>query len=374
MSDGRQPGPDGRRWQVGLACNERVRRDYVDEADLARLAVCAEFSYRPFSVASGLESPAPRDGEAEADLARFAAGLDVLVVCHGAPFVGPDVIAGAPRLTLLGELEGDRFGHRLDVAAARERGVRVVDTSHGSSWAAAEWALGLALVGLRNAGASFRRIVAHQAAFVPVAERSGPGYHGAELSHKRVGLIGFGYLGRRLVELLRPFLVDVVVFDPFVPRELAEPYRVSFGPLSAVLACDVVFTLVPHTPRTEGMLGAAELAQLRPGSVFVNVSRGKVVDAAALVERLQSGDVIACLDVFDPEPMPLDSAVADLPNVFLSPHIAGVTEESRRRFFSLMVDEILRHFAGLEPLSELTSGIVQLHTAPASAGERLSGP
>jgi phosphoglycerate dehydrogenase-like enzyme len=352
----------------------------VDEADLARLGAFADFSYRPFSVASGLdpltvasglESPVRRDPGAEADLARFAARLDVLVVCHGAPFVGPDVLARAPRLTLLGELEDDRFGHRLDVAAAQEKGVRVVDTSHGSSWAAAEWALGLALVGLRNAGASFRRIVAHQPAFVPVGQRSGPGYHGAELSHKRVGLIGFGYLGRRLVELLRPFLVDVVVFDPFVPRELAEPYRVEFGPLSAALACDVVFTLVPHTPRTEGMLGRDELAQLRPGSVFVNVSRGKVVDGEALFERLQRGDVTACLDVFDPEPMPLGSPVADLANVFLSPHIAGVTEESRRRFFSLMVDEILRHFAGLEPLSELTSGIVHLHTAPAYTGERL---
>jgi phosphoglycerate dehydrogenase-like enzyme len=346
----------------------------VGPADLARLAAFADFSYRPFSVASGLdplsvasglETPAPRHPRAAADLARFAAHLDVLVVCHGAPFVGPDILAHAPRLKLLGELEDDRFGHRLDVVAAQERGVRVVDTSHGSSWAAAEWALGLALVGLRNAGASFRRIVAHQPAFVPVGERSGPGYHRAELSHKRVGLIGFGHLGRRLVELLRPFLVDVVVFDPYVPRELAEPYGVNFGALPAALACDVVFTLVPHTPRTEGMLGRDELAQLRPGSVFVNVSRGKVVDGAALFERLQRGDVIACLDVFDPEPMPPDSPLADLPNVFLSPHIAGVTEESRRRFFSLMVDEILRHFAGLEPLSELTPGIVRLHTAPA---------
>lgn len=377
MIGGPKAPADGRRRQVGLACSERVRREYVDGADLVRLEEFAEFSYRPFSVASGLdplsvasglESAPPRHPEVEADLARFAAPLDVLVVCHGAPYVGAEVIAGAPRLTLLGELEGDRFGHRLDVAAAQERGVRVVDTSHGSSWAAAEWALGLALVGLRNAGASFRRVIAHQAAFVPVAERSGPGYDGAELSHKRVGLIGFGYLGRRLVELLRPFLVDVVVFDPFVPRELAAPYGVNFGPLCAALDCDVVFTLVPHTPATERMLGPDELAQLRPGSVFVNVSRGKVVDSGALFERLRRGDVIACLDVFDPEPMPLDCPIADLPNVFLSPHIAGVTAESRRRFFSLMVDEILRHFAGFEPLSVLTTGIVRLHTAAGQPG------
>ena len=73
--------------------------------------------------------------------------------------------------------------------------------------------------------------------------------------------------------------------------------------------------------------------------------------------------MIACLDVFDPEPVPLDSPVRDLPNVFLTPHIAGYTEESRRRFFSLMVDECLRHFAGLEPWAALTTANVRPHVA-----------
>jgi phosphoglycerate dehydrogenase-like enzyme len=354
----------GCRPSVGLACNEDVRRDYVAPADVARLEAVADLTFHPFSVASGLGAPAPREAAAEAELARFAAHLDVLLVCHGAPFVSAELLDAAPRLTLLGELEGDRFGYRLDVEAAQRRGVRVVDTSHGSSWPAAEWALGLALVGLRNAGASFRRMIAHQPAFVPVADRSGPGFHGAELSGKRVGLVGFGHIGRRLVELLRPFGVEVRVFDPFVPRELAEPYGVRFGPLSTALSCDVVFVLVPHTVATEGMIGAGELDQLRPGGVLVNVSRGKVIDSAALLARLERGDVVACLDVFDPEPLPLDSPLVDLANVFVSPHIAGVTAESRFRFFSLMVDECLGHFEGLEPLGELSAGIVRLRTPP----------
>ena len=112
------------------------------------------------------------------------------------------------------------------------------------------------------------------------------------------------------------------------------------------------------------MLGADEIEKLRSGCVFVNVSRGKVVDSAALLARLKQGDIIACLDVFDPEPLPDDSAFVELANVFVSPHIAGVTEESRRRFFSLMVDECLRHFDGLEPWSELTAGIVRRRVPP----------
>jgi D-3-phosphoglycerate dehydrogenase / 2-oxoglutarate reductase len=353
------PATGDRRKRVGVACNEDIRRRYIDDVDIARLEAVADLAFQEFSVASNHAGPAPRDLEAEAGLARFAADLDVLIVGDGSPFVSSDVIARAADLTLLGELDGDRFGYRLDIGSAQEAGVRVVDMSHASSWPTAEWALGLALVGLRNAGAFFRLMIAREQTSFPFAERSGPGYDNAELSGKRVGMIGFGHLGRRLAELLAPFHVEIRAYDPFVARELGEPYQAVFGPLSTILDSDVVFVLVPHTSTTERMLGVAELDQLRPGAVFVNVSRGKVVDSAALLARLRRGDVIACLDVFDPEPIPRDSPILALPNVFVTPHIAGVTEESRRRFFSLMVDECLRHFDGLEPWAELTPRIVR---------------
>lgn len=357
-----------RRPVVGLACSEDIRDRYIDPVDVERLNVVAELRFEAFDVAPGLAGPAPRDPQAEAELARFAADLDVLVVCHGSPYVSDEVLAAAPRLSMLGELEGDRFGYHFDTLAAAARGVRIVDTTHGSSWPTAEWALGLALVGVRNAGAFFRRLIAHQPAFPPGVERGvGRGYERAELSHKRIGMIGFGHLARHLTKLLGPFEVDVVAYDPFVPRELGEAYGVVFGPLEAALSADVVFCLLPLTPRTERLLGAAELAQLRSGSVFVNVSRGRVVDSAALIERLSAGDVVASLDVFDPEPIPLDSPVRDLENVFLSPHLAGFNEESRRRFFALMVDECLRHFAGLEPYAELTPAVLDLRNSPTSA-------
>ena len=110
------------RLRVGLACNDYVRTHFVDPADLVRLESAAEFSYRSFSVASVLGSPAPRDPEAEAELSAFVADKDVLVVCHGAPFVSSAVLAASAHLTLLGELEGDRFGYSLDLAAATSEG------------------------------------------------------------------------------------------------------------------------------------------------------------------------------------------------------------------------------------------------------------
>jgi phosphoglycerate dehydrogenase-like enzyme len=364
----------GNRPMVGLACSKPVFRSYIDPADVKRLEARAGFVYRAFCTGGNGLSPVSRDSAAETELARFASELDVLVVCHGSPFVSEEVLDSASRLSLLGELEGDRFAHHFSLDAAVARGVRVVDTTHGSSWPTAEWALALALIGLRNAGALFRRMVSHQLAFPDgVRPRSGPGYDGAELSGKRVGMIGFGHVARRLVELLRPFHVDIVAFDPFAPRELAAAYGVTFGPLPVVMSLDVVLSLVPLTPGTAGMIGAEELARLRPGSVFVNVTRGGVVDSDALLDRLRGGDVIACLDVFDPEPVPPDSPIIDLPNVFLSPHVAGVTEESRRRFFSLMVDEIIRHLDGLEPLGELTRDIVSLrHIGTTTASAKAS--
>ena len=351
---------------VGLACSESIRQEYIDPRDVVRLETVAELRYRAFEVADGLGGPAVRDPQTEAEFASFVSDLDALVVCHGSPFVSHQVLDAGPRLSLLGELEGDRFGYHFDTTAAAERGLSIVDTTHGSSWPTAEWALGLALIGRRNAGALFRKMIAHEHGFPPGGKRrGGPGYDAAELSHKRVGMIGFGHLARHLTRLLAPFEVEIVAYDPFAPRELAEAYGVSFGPLEAALRGDVVFCLLPLTLRTEHLLGAEQLEQLRPGSVFVNVSRGAVVDTDALLRRLRRGDIVACLDVFDPEPVPLGSPVRDMDNVFLSPHIGGFTEESRRRFFNLMVDECLRHFAGLEPGHELTPAVLELRNGPA---------
>src|SRR5262249_36009962 len=116
---------------------------------------------------------------------------------------------------------------------------------------------------------------------------------------------------------------------------------------------DAVACLVPLTPATQGMIGRAQLDLLRPGSVFVNVSRGPVVDSQALIDRLRRGDVVAGLDVFDPEPIPCDSPIKDLPNVFLSPHMAGVTAACHPRNFQLAVDELARFFAGHETLYDV---------------------
>jgi phosphoglycerate dehydrogenase-like enzyme len=351
---------DPPRPRVGVACHPRLRPGYLAAADVARLEQVADLVLGDFEVAHSSWGTAPADPGAEQRLAAMAADLDVLVVCHGSPRVTDAVLADAPRLRIVGDLEGDRFWGRIDTAAARRRGIAVVDTSHGSSYPVAEWALALAMLGLRGAVPAFRSLIAGAETERPPAEEI------RELTGRTVGLIGFGHIAWRLVELLRPFDVSVIATDPYAPRELADALDITFAGLDHVLgSADVVICLAPLTSSTTGMLGAAELARLRPGTVFVNVSRGAIVDSAALRDRLQVGDIVGCLDVYDPEPFPVDDPVRRMPNVFLSPHLAGTTIESRSRFFRLMVDEVLRVVAGAEPRSVITDRVLagRAHTS-----------
>jgi phosphoglycerate dehydrogenase-like enzyme len=165
----------------------------------------------------------------------------------------------------------------------------------------------------------------------------------------------------------------VRVHDPYLPRAMADELGVLATSLDEVMGgSDVVISLVPLSPRTRGMLGRRELDLLRPGSVFVNVSRGPVVDSGALVDRLRRGDICAALDVFDPEPIPADHPIKQLPNVFLSPHIAGVTQASRTRFFTLMVDELDRFFHGHDTRFDLDPPTLanRRGVAPSAAQQR----
>lgn len=338
------------RKRVGIACTSAARARYFLADTVKRLEEFADVVWLEYDGGARVSAPA-EDAESISRLAEFVPDLDALVVSYGAPRVTDDILALAPKLVMVGDTHGDRFGARIDVAACERRGVLAVDTTNGSSDPVAEWALALILIGLRNAGAHFRRLVAGDILW-PDRDvfLSDPGYLNGELAGKTVGLIAAGNVGRRLIELLTPFGVDVLVYDPYAPIALADAYGFEFGELPVVLAeSDVVVCLVPVTTGTRDMLGAEEFAALKDGAVFVNVSRGAVVQTDALIAELASGRILACLDVVEPEPLAADSPLRAMPNVFLSPHIAGVTAASEPRFFELMVDEVERCLSGLRP-------------------------
>lgn len=336
------------RPRIGLASNaDSYLKDAVVE-EVERLRAFADFSFEEFNEPSDWDEAPPQNPKANTRLIKFASGLDGLIICHGSPRITAAILDAVPRVRIIGELEGDRFARRIDVEAASARGVKAVDTTHGSSYGVSEWALAMAMIGLRNAGALFRRMVAGEAVFTGIDDRlNDPGFLKSELTGKTVGIIGVGHIGRRLLELLKPFNVKVYAHDPYVPPEIADIYDITMTSLDNVMSIpDVVICLAPITPATRGMIGKHEIGLMKPGTVFVNVSRGAIVDSEALIARLKKNDMIASLDVFEPEPVPVDSPVREMTNVFLTPHIAGVNAIGGPRFFRLMVDEMERFFSG----------------------------
>jgi len=331
--------------KILLVCNEGIHDTYVAPVDVQRLNSFATWEWFPCKDGSNLD-----DVQTEKFLEAIS-DIDGLIVSHGSPMISSEIMNAASNLKIIGELEDDRFASRIDLEPAWKRGICTVDTTNGSSYPVAEWALALILISLRNAGAQFRRIVAGRTTKDPDAFR----YAGGLLTGKRVGLIGCGHMGRRLIRYLHPFETEIWVYDPYLPREMAEALGFLQTSLENILSkCQVIVCLAPLTPKTRGMIGSHELNLIPSGRVLVNVSRGAIIDSEALVERLKRGDIIAGLDVFDPEPIPPDSEIIHLPNVFLTPHFAYFTGNQYRESFELMVDELDRFFHGHKTFFDLT--------------------
>lgn len=338
--------------RIGIAATH-VNKDLLFEKhELARLATFGEVDFQEFTVPSDWHS-IENDPATEKRLCEFAATLDILIVCHGSPRVTAAVFAAGKKLKLVGELEGDRFAARIDLEAAHAHGVVVVDTTHGSSWPVSEWALALALLGLREQ-ARFRDIIEGKKMSYDDYRTKPPA---RELTNRPVGIIGFGHIAWRLCEFLKPFHTPIFAYDPYAPRELADALDVNFASLEKVMGCDVVICLAPDTPKTRGMIGTKEFSWMQKNGVFVNVSRGVVVDVKALEAKAAQNDSWIGIDAHDPEPISVDSPLRHMRNVFLSPHIGGLTAEATPRFFSLMVDEIDRFLNGSEPRAQITARV-----------------
>jgi phosphoglycerate dehydrogenase-like enzyme len=168
---------------------------------------------------------------------------------------------------------------------------------------------------------------------------------------KRIGIIGASLVGRHLIELLRPFALEVVVSDPFLTDDEAARLGVLRVELDDLMAtCDVVSLHAPNLPSTRHLLGAAQFAAMKDGATFVNTARGAIVDHDALVAELSGGRISAVLDVTDPEPLPREHPLWSMPNVFLTPHVAGAQGSELVRLADLAVTEIERFVAGEPPL------------------------
>lgn len=233
-----------------------------------------------------------------------------------------------------------------------ENGLLVTNWGGSISRVVAEWALFHVLSGLRKA-----------TDWTFVMHLEGGWKDGdtetASLFGRRIGLHGFGPVAREFIKLVKPFAPQVSVFAPDLDKKSAPAFGVtSAASLEALFSeNDIIVEAAPLIPATTGIITEKLLRSLRPGSVFVNVGRGAVVDEAALLRVAREGKIQICLDVFTDEPLPKDSGFRGLRNVTLTPHISGPTTDRRRDAGAFAVANLQAYAAGA-PLSAVVSTVV----------------
>jgi (S)-sulfolactate dehydrogenase len=228
----------------------------------------------------------------------------------------------------------------IDLEACKARGIAVCPATGANAQAVAEYVVGAALMLLR--WAAFSGSARLMRGEWPRQEM-GEGY---EAAGKTLGLIGFGSIGRATAAKARALGVATLAFDDFLEEghpAWREAERVSMPDLLS--RSDIVSLHCPLTPETRGLIGAAELAAMKRGAILINTARGGIVEEAALAAALHSGHLAgAAIDVFETEPITEQTAAlfAGLPNVMLTPHIAGITRESNARISAVTVGNVLK--------------------------------
>lgn len=235
------------------------------------------------------------------------------------------LLESAPLLRVVGRL-GVGLDN-IDVAACAARNIRVCPATGANDLAVAEYVICAAMLLLRRAWFATAAVAAGKWPRMDLI--------GLELAGKRLGLIGFGAIARLTARKALALGMTVAAFDPFVEPS-SEAWRgierVELVPLLSM--SDIVSLHTPLTPQTRHLIDASAIAHMRPGSILINAARGGVLDESALIDALSTRRLGgAALDVFESEPLTsaAGSAWRDVPNLLLTPHIAGVTEESNVR-------------------------------------------
>lgn len=288
------------------------------------------------SVLTATASPADRE---------LLCRADILLTGWDCPVLDATALRHAPRLRAVVHAAGTVKNHTTPELFAA--GIVVSSAAEANAQPVAEYTVAAAVL-------ASKRAFAHAA-----ATRAGeppPGYVPGErvgLSGSTVGVVGASRTGRLVLRMLSGYDVRCLVHDPYLSAEDAD--ALGAEPVDLDTLCrvsDVVTVHAPATPETYHMIDARRLASMRDGAVLVNTGRGTLVDTEALVERCATGRLDAVLDVTDPEPLPTDHPLLGMPNVLVTPHVAGAKGRELRRLGEFVVSEVERLVAG-EPLAGL---------------------
>ncbi len=190
--------------------------------------------------------------------------------------------------------------------------------------------------------------------------------HGSpeSLVGQTVGMIGFGRIGRALVDLMRGFEVNWLVHDPYAPRSLAKNYPVKFVSLEQLLPkAKLLILAAALTEQTRGILDKKRLAALPDGSAVINIARGGLIDLHALRAEVRRGRLHCAIDVTDPvEPLPVDDSLRTMPGAIVTPHIAGSGRHVRQEIAGVVLDDLARFFSGQRVKNRVTAAMLNRMT------------
>jgi phosphoglycerate dehydrogenase-like enzyme len=284
---------------------------------------------------------APLEEFSSAEALTVLGEVDILVTGWGCPMVTADVVNAAPKLRLIAHAAGT-VKFTLD-PAVYEAGIRVTHAADANAVPVAEFTLAAIIFAnkrvfeLRD---RYRADPARRSSYALMDEPIGN-------YHRTIGLVGASRIGRKVARMLGGFDFTVLVSDPFVKQGdpiLAGAELVDLEIL--MTRADVVSIHAPSLPSTRAMIGASQLGLMKDGAALINTARGALIDEAALIAELETGRIHAVIDVTDPEIPAPGSPLYTLPNVFLTPHVAGAVGTERLRLGEMVIEEIERFVAG----------------------------
>ena len=255
------------------------------------------------------------------ELREIIGDYDAVLTGWGSPRFTREVLQAATNLQIVAHTAGSPraiFDDDVVNAMLIPRDITVYTGANSMARNVAEFTIGLMI-------SCARHIALHEAAFRTQKRGSGDLPRAAQgLLGATVGLVSASMVGRQVMRVLQPFDCEILLFDPLISSTAARQLGARKVELDELFErSDIVSLHAPNLPATQKMIGAAQLAKLRDGASFINTSRGSVLDHEALLKECKSGRIIAALDVTEPEPLPANSEFWNLPNVILTPHIAG---------------------------------------------------
>jgi phosphoglycerate dehydrogenase-like enzyme len=277
---------------------------------------------------------------------------DGVITSWGSPMLTEKTFGACPRLKIIGHAAGSALEYAKNAIPS---GVKVVNAASAIASSVAEYCLCITLASLRTIKMHDLEIK-EEKDYSP-SRREGTFAKNYGLFNKKVGLVGFGYVAREFTKLLKPFQVEITVYDPYISDSVLERFGVRRASSLVELFRDSKIISVHLPPKAELLIGRAEFAAMSDGGIFINSSNGLIFDPEALLSEIKSGRIFAAIDNIDSitrlskkNPVP---EMVEYQNLILTPHVAGPTIDQRYRLGLTITEEFERFFAQKPMLFEI---------------------